>query len=144
MVLPLVPLAVSAGGAAVAGVSGWAFVQYDKLTTQFAQQQAQLHQLQLSAESVQTRTLWSELLEPVAKRWGGALKLIAYSLCAVSGTIIVVGLGRARQGGSITGGEVLTGALPRERRRVVRDAMPPRRQPGPARAIAAPMNQQRL
>ncbi|EOD24177.1 hypothetical protein EMIHUDRAFT_469384, partial [Emiliania huxleyi CCMP1516] len=95
MVLPLVPLAVSAGGAAVAGVSGWAFVQYDKLTTQFAQQQAQLHQLQLSAESVQTRTLWSELLEPVAKRWGGALKLIAYSLCAVSGTIIVVGLGRA-------------------------------------------------
>ena len=98
MVLPLVPLAVSAGGAAVAGVSGWAFVQYDKLTTQFAQQQAQLHQLQLSAESVQTRTLWSELLEPVAKRWGGALKLIAYSLCAVSGTIIVVGLGQERQG----------------------------------------------
>ena len=38
------------------------------------------------------------------------------------------------EGGSIAGSEVLTGALPRERRRVVRDAMPPRRQPGSARA----------
>lgn len=91
---------------------GWVYVKYERLDEQMQRVSAQVchqlkaarargsqsthaqaAQLERSADAARQGSVWSELLEPVAKRWSGALKTIAYAIVAVSSVFIVVGLG---------------------------------------------------
>lgn len=91
--LPLIPVAVASGSSLLAAVGGWAFVKYEQMNDQLKRVADQAAQLERSADVARTGTLWGELLEPLAKRWGGALKLMAYAIVAASAALIVVGLG---------------------------------------------------
>lgn len=54
---------------------------------------AQAAQLERSADAARQGSVWSELLEPIAKRWGGALKAMASAIVAASCAFILVGVG---------------------------------------------------
>ncbi|KAJ1444669.1 hypothetical protein M885DRAFT_626914 [Pelagophyceae sp. CCMP2097] len=89
--LPLIPLLLGGGGATFTAVGSWALMKYERLNLQMQQVVEQTQQLQSSTDAARDGSIWGELLEPVAKRWAGALKIIAYSLCATSAAVIVIG-----------------------------------------------------
>lgn len=93
MVLPLFPVVASAAGSTLAAASGWMFLKYESMSQQIEMINAHTQQLQLSADSLQKNSIWRELLEPLANRWSGAVKLLAYSVAAASTAVIVIGCG---------------------------------------------------
>lgn len=90
---PLIPVIASASVSLASSIGGYTYVKYVEMDSAIKLLGDHTAQLQLSAEAASKGSLWGELLEPVARHWGGALKIIAYSLCAVSVTVIVVGIG---------------------------------------------------
>lgn len=73
--------------------AGWAFVKYEQMDAQLKSISAQAAQLERSADAARQGSVWSELLEPIAKRWGGALKAMAIAIVAASCSFILVGVG---------------------------------------------------
>lgn len=90
---PLVPVFVASGSSALAAVAGWGFLKYEELKGEMKSIQSIHAQASASVNSAREGSLWRELLEPVAKRWGGALKCMAYAIVAASGALIVIGIG---------------------------------------------------
>ncbi|KAJ8605106.1 hypothetical protein CTAYLR_000405 [Chrysophaeum taylorii] len=90
---PFIPVVVASGSSLLAGLGGWAVYKYEQLAAEMSRISAQAAQLQQSADSAKQGSVWSELLEPIARRWSGALKTMAFAVAAASFALIVVGLG---------------------------------------------------
>jgi hypothetical protein len=93
MVFPLIPIFVSSASSLLAASSGWAFMKIKEIDSKLAWITATTRQLQISSASAQSGTIWSELLEPLAKEWSVPLSRLSYSLCAVSVGVLFLGFG---------------------------------------------------
>ena len=93
MVFPLIPIFVSSASSLLAAGSGWAFMKIKEIDSQIAWITATTRQLQNSSTSAQTGTIWSELLEPLAKEWSLPLSRLSYGLCAASFGVFFLGFG---------------------------------------------------
>lgn len=91
--LPLIPVALASTSSLVAAVGGWCYMKYEQLDLQMKVISEQAKQIERSADSAVHGSVWSELLEPVAKRWGGALKAMAFSIVGASACFVLIGIG---------------------------------------------------
>lgn len=91
MVLPLVPIVASACGSTLAAASGYCLIKYEEMGNRLELVNAHTNSLQRAMEN--KSSVFSDLLEPLAKRWGGAVKVFAYSVAAASTALIVIGVG---------------------------------------------------
>ena len=98
MVLPLFPIVASACGSTLAATSGWMFMRYEEMSQRLELINHTQNDLQ---RAFANKTVFGELLEPIAKRWGGAIKVFAYSVAAASTAIIVIGVGACARGADI-------------------------------------------
>ena len=69
------------------------YIKYENMQNQVQMMTSQTEQLRKSTEAISSNSIWRELLEPLASRWGGAIKVFAYSVAAASSAVIVVGVG---------------------------------------------------
>mmetsp|Transcript_2563 Transcript_2563/g.6579 ORF Transcript_2563/g.6579 Transcript_2563/m.6579 type:complete len:139 (-) Transcript_2563:53-469(-) len=93
MPLPLVPIVVASGVASGSSLVAAGVFYFKQLEAQLTSLRLQTAHLERSAETARQGTLWSELLEPIAKRWSGSVKLMALGVVATSSVFILVSAG---------------------------------------------------
>jgi hypothetical protein len=69
LMLPLIPIVISSISSLIAAVSGWAFVKIQEIDAKITKISTATKQLQASTEAAKTGSLWTELLDPIAKTW---------------------------------------------------------------------------